>query len=433
MIGWEDGYWANETVAVDQRDGLSDAELAALVDRATARVEAIRGLEFDREIDVSVQSRAAVANGTSTDVFGRLVQTPYYNQLFEATFIVDERTDAYEAFVGEGAATLGGYYAVGQDRIVVVVAEDAAAPVVDEFVLVHELTHAVQDQYFDLEAGYRDAATLDERNGWLGLLEGDANFVASRYQERCGETWQCVAAPDANDTTSADFNVGIYLGGYNPYSDGPALVADLRNRSGGTWSAVDDAFEDPPRSAEQVIHPERYPAERPAEIADPAGQQGDWRLFATERLGEAWLYAMLFYQDSEYGISVIDRSTFLDPDGGLDDTYNYTSVPTDGWANDQLRMYTDRYGERYGYTWTLVWDSPEDAREFRDAYRDVLAGHGAQQRGANTWVIPDDRPYGDAFRVVRDGDRVSIVNGPDVAALDELAPSVGNATGGDSD
>lgn len=421
VLGWENGYWANETLAIDQSDGLSDAELEAYVSRAMARVEAIRGLEFERELNVTVQSRAALVNATATDTFRRMVLTPYYNQLFEAMFIVDERTDAYDAYVGEDTATLGGYYAVGQNRIVIV-AEDRNAPVIDEYVLVHELTHAAQDQHFDLEAGYRNSTTLDGLNGRLGLLEGDANYVAYRYQERCDGVWQCVATP-GSDGPTADFNVGIYLGGYNPYSDGPSLVATLRERSG-DWSAVNAAYTDPPVSSEQVIHPERYPDDRPGPLTEPAGPEGDWELFGVERVGEAWLYAMLFYQDAEYGIPVIDRSTFFDVTGGMDDTYNYTSVPSEGWSNDELRMYAARSGDARGYTWTLAWDTERDAREFRDAYLEVLAGHGAQQRGPNTWVIPEDNPYADAFRVVLDGDTVTIVNAPTVADLETLAPGL---------
>src|SRR5262249_20761062 len=51
-----------------------------------------------------------------------------------------------------------------------------------------------------------------------------------------------------------------------PYRAGFAFVAALRRRQ--PWSAVDAAFRRPPRSTEQIIHPERYLADdKPIPIA----------------------------------------------------------------------------------------------------------------------------------------------------------------------
>src|SRR6185295_17861661 len=46
-----------------------------------------------------------------------------------------------------------------------------------------------------------------------------------------------------------------------PYRAGFTFVAALRRRQ--PWSAVDAAFARPPRSTEQVLHPERYLADDP--------------------------------------------------------------------------------------------------------------------------------------------------------------------------
>ncbi|HKL30417.1 MAG TPA: hypothetical protein VJ898_14260, partial [Natrialbaceae archaeon] len=50
VIGWENGYWYDESIDVDQSDGLSDAELDRFVARTMARVERIRGLEFRENV-----------------------------------------------------------------------------------------------------------------------------------------------------------------------------------------------------------------------------------------------------------------------------------------------------------------------------------------------------------------------------------------------
>jgi hypothetical protein len=57
-LGWEDGYWHNETLDVDPTDGLNRSELDAVVARGKARVEAIRGLEFEKPVNVRIIDRA---------------------------------------------------------------------------------------------------------------------------------------------------------------------------------------------------------------------------------------------------------------------------------------------------------------------------------------------------------------------------------------
>ncbi|WP_237560395.1 hypothetical protein [Halolamina rubra] len=66
-LGWEDGYAATDSVAVDASDGLNESELDAVVARTMARVELIRGLEFEETVPVEVISREEFRNGSSRD------------------------------------------------------------------------------------------------------------------------------------------------------------------------------------------------------------------------------------------------------------------------------------------------------------------------------------------------------------------------------
>jgi hypothetical protein len=69
--------------------------------------------------------------------------------------------------------------------------------------------------------------------------------------------------------------------------------------------------------------------------------------------------------------------------------------------------------------WRSTWDSPADAREFFDGYRTVLDEHGAVERGDGVYVI-ESGPYADAFRVVRRGETVTVVNAPTIEDLDAV-------------
>jgi hypothetical protein len=53
-LGWENGYWYDEPLSVTTADGLNESEREAVVARTMARVERVRGLEFEQSVPVSV-------------------------------------------------------------------------------------------------------------------------------------------------------------------------------------------------------------------------------------------------------------------------------------------------------------------------------------------------------------------------------------------
>jgi hypothetical protein len=107
------------------------------------------------------------------------------------------------------------------------------------------------------------------------------------------------------------------------------------------------------------------------------------------------------------------------------DPLNYGFDAVDGWGNDRLYPYvTDDSAEtnETGYVWKTVWDDETNASDFHDAYRQLIRYYGAEEvpDRSNTYRIPDDRAFGDAFWIERDGDTVVIVNAPSVEALSEV-------------
>jgi hypothetical protein len=391
--GWENGYWYNDSVRVDASDGFDERELEAITARAKARVERIRGLEFEGDVSVTVISREAFR---SRGGLGRQY-TARDDQVWEAAMLVGEDTTAAEAFGEVYGGSVAGYYAGGR---IVVVADDPDAAAVSRQTLVHELVHALQDQHLRLGG---TATTIDGQRAATGLVEGDANYVMDRYEERCGTEWDCIDQA-RRGSSSRSYNRGLFLATFHPYSDGPGLIADLRERGG--WDAVDDAYDDMPESTEQVIHPERHPDETPVDVTVPDRSADDWERFGgTETLGEATLYATFQHNG-------------LIPDDHLtsdDRRYNYSHPITDGWAGDTVVPY--RSGDEYGYVFESEWDSADDAREFAAAYRDLLRERGAERVGDGVYRVPDDDAFGDAFRVVCEGRTVRVVNAPTVDDL----------------
>ncbi|WP_433633841.1 Hvo_1808 family surface protein [Halomicrococcus sp. NG-SE-24] len=441
VVGWEDGYWYDESIAVDQSDGLTEAERRAYVGRAMARVERLRGQEFQERVELKVLSRQQyrrIVRAQADAEFGP-AQRAWENQVWEALFAVNESTDAAGEMVQLRQERIAGFYLPGTNDIYVI-AESEDRPVVDNATLIHELTHALQDQQVGLSSPSLRAQTMDGRRGVDGLVEGEAMYVEKLYEHRCRSGWECVTTPGPDPPEAPyeggplpDYNLAMQVATIQPYSDGPPYVAARigANETDGTdgnaseknWSRLD--YRRPPFGSEQVIDP--------ATDADPPptlrlGEQATdgWRLYGkrgengSQTVGEAGIYTMFWYQGRAYDNQVIPWREFDTADGPLDE-FNYTSEPSDGWGNDRLWPYHD--GEKRGYVWRTTWDTDEDAVEFERAYRELLAGQNATRVGRNTWVVRRGG-FEDAFHVVRDGKRVTIVNGPTVESLTEIRPSI---------
>ena len=440
-LGWEGGYWHNESVAVDRSDGLNDAELAAVVNRSMARVEYVRGLEFERPVPVEVISRAAYRNrtdGRSYSSADRLHQ----NVKWEATFMIGESTDALGVQDRNRGAAVRGFYSPADERIVVV-SENASDPELDEITLAQELFHALQDQRFGL-AGF-DQSTRELHNARDGVIEGDGNYVDHLYEQRCGAEWDCLSPRESGSSSSSggspDVHVGLYQVTYQPYSDGVVFVQERRQRLG--WDGVDALYERPPNSTEQTIHPALYGVDEPAPIAVPDRSADRWRVpdvgpVDYAAFGEAGLFVTLWYPSYVESQAagrprdvVIPYRAHLNytPDGSELaelDPYSYSHPASAGWGRDRLVPYVTNDSaatNETGYVWKTVWDSPSDARQFADAYVALLAYHNATDVDAETdgpgtvYRIPEGEPFADAFRVVRANDTVVVTNAPSVAEL----------------
>ncbi|UVE50977.1 Hvo_1808 family surface protein [Haloferax larsenii] len=430
VLGWENGYWFDEPIDVDQSDGLNDSELEAYVARGMARVEHIRELEFDSTVPVSVISRTqyqrdnAGRSGSADSEFNR-----WNDQVWEALFVTGESEGSASAISNTTGSSVLGFYSPSDDEIKIVT-DSTGAPTIDNATLIHELHHALQDQHFDLTDERYRSQTQDGDLAIDGVVEGDAKLVELMYTDRCeAGTWDCVKTPKAGGSGGGSGgsgpNLGVLLTIFQPYSDGPVYVNELYDSGG--WAAVNDAMRNPPASSEQVIH--RTDEEpRPIEFED-TGTNG-WATFpdqgvdGSDTLGEASIYAMFWYQARTSGADTVNVRSLLDTRSAYD-TYNYDARPSAGWANDRLFPYRNEADSEteYGYVWVTEWDTEKDAREFERAYLNILKSQGVAQQNDGVYVIQEGQ-FADAFRVVRSGDRVVIVNGPTPADVDEIRPGL---------
>lgn len=140
--------------------------------------------------------------------------------------------------------------------------------------LVHELTHVLQDQVYDLTGLQNHAATDEEYAAALGLIEGHAEWVAQNYvldeftPEQRDEYYGTTDAQTGEyEEATADVTPVLAAAQSAPYALGPAFVAALADVGD---DAIDEAFAEPPLTERELMQPEVFLAGHEVpDIADP--------------------------------------------------------------------------------------------------------------------------------------------------------------------
>jgi len=143
--------------------------------------------------------------------------------------------------------------------------------------LVHELTHALQDQYFDLQREGHFPIE-GENDTYRPVFEGDAQRVSHQWVAKLSD-----ADLAAYNETAETNGETIDLGGVPdavvqffaaPYNFGEPFVDLLVSAQG--RKAVDDALRDPPRSEADLFDPFRYLEHRtPEKVETPKLAAGE--------------------------------------------------------------------------------------------------------------------------------------------------------------
>jgi len=244
-----------------------------------------------------------------------------------------------------------------------------------ELTLAHEYVHSLQDLRFGLGEG-SGGAKVKEENTEYGttvrcLIEGDATLAQILYaQQYFGPDWQKVFAdqdPQGANTEQLE-RVPPAIRRYSsfPYNECAQFVASIWREGG--WALVNEVWKDPPKTTEQILHPEKYFAKdgpRPLRVSD-----------LTETLGEGWeqLQDLTFGEFDVYNY----MTTLLEDDGRA-------QVVAAGWGAGRMAVYrkgVDASNQQVVLHLALKWDSDQDFQEFLAAERDVIAKVSAGQMQA---------------------------------------------------
>jgi hypothetical protein len=239
--------------------------------------------------------------------------------------------------------------------------------------LCHELTHALDDQRFDLLAMFRDGELEFDRCLALGaLIEGSAESVEMTLRTRGA----LPLVPISVLLDQGERRIAAYLARHDDiplllarafifqYFSGLVFAETVKRRRLEGWAALDEVFAKPPRTTEQVLHPAKYFAGETARPLTPWRPQG-WTMAAENALGE--LGASIALEGFGLETRAAERAAA-------------------GWGADRIAHLVDADGAGI-FVWDTTWDTLVDAREFFTAARTGLRGPLRAGRGGTRLAL----------------------------------------------
>lgn len=294
-------------------------------------------------------------------------------------------------------------------------------------VMAHELTHALQDQHFNLRRFQKwPHGDSDAQLAAHALIEGDATLAMMVYMAKNPLVALAFTRSLSGGVNTEQFNKApraLRESLIFPYLQGSEWATVVYRRAG--FAGLSAAFSKLPLSSEQILHPEKYltyerplkitlpdvsgllnaneknPTSGPPTVGRPLPTAG-WHRIDADVNGE-WGYYLLLDQ--------------------------FLNAPAEsrraaaGWAGDRYHVYEGANPGQVMIAHVSAWDTEADAREFFDAYV-----KRTQRRYPNANFLTDIRnPTSDTLKTFQtsEGQVVMEVRGSRVTIIEGLPAQVG--------
>lgn len=367
-------------------DGWDQAELERRAAEITAQVEELRGRSFQRPVGVHFASpddfRAYMERMEEELLSEEHSDGSVHLSKALGLIPADLDVDAVAERMLEGM--VGGFYDPFSKAFYLAEATQAdLAP----SILAHELTHALDDQHYGLNAGlFERIDSSDRLFAYKAVVEGSGLNLQMAWMREYDDGLD-LAAMGAETERSLAALEGVPAALWMPlvwsYTGGADFLVRGTGGRGQFELApdadVDRAFRAPPESTEQVLHPEKYwdPESRddPHAVAFEVGElPRGWSVRFEDTLGEVGLALLTMpLEDREPIDSVVELARPIGNEFAA------------GWGGDRAILFTHEGGASIVHL-TTVWDSVRDAGEFY-ACLSMLEDH-LLENAAGLW--PDE-------------------------------------------
>jgi hypothetical protein len=266
-----------------------------------------------------------------------------------------------------------------------------------DMLVAHELTHALQDQYFGVHTEIDRITDNDDRVLALkSVIEGDATLVGYGYTSGIinAETINALLIhledmPRIFDVQSPDTPAALRDSLIFQYTDGSRFVGEVYQHGG--WKAVNALYGKPPLSTQEIIDPALYFSHSVPLVITVRGWAPalrEWREVAENTYGELLLRIILTRGAGSQSGTVLARA----------------------WRGDRMAVLQSG-GRETTVIWIVALSDDTNAAAFAQAYEGIL-------ERTSTGVVPA------VHHVERRGNAVLAIIGPGAARSARLAPTI---------
>ena len=351
----------------------SDNDPRVEVQAIEAKLPAVRKLAFKRAVPLDLESAAQARDYMSTEL--RKETTPQQLQDDRDSGVMlalwPRNFDPERVALNMESSVLLGFYSPETKHMVMLAGDDAAfSQVVDgsgnpisfphmrEMTLAHELTHALQDQYFDLSRLEHIRHDDDRQLAFRAIVEGDATLTGLMYTFKNLDSAEARAALGelinmsyASPREMVSVPDTITMPGGFVYSAGARFVAHAFKRGG--FAAVNELLRNPPSSTREILEPDKFfgHPNPPAKIAIRGYEKSlaRWQLVEENTLGEVMMVAMVHQN--------------------LGDAENWLPLGN-SWRADRFVILKN--GNAMAVIGFIVFADPAIAARFTDTYSRIL-------------------------------------------------------------
>ena len=345
------------TTTVEVRVTASDSLDSFVVDRIRrelaelmVKAEEVRGLPFLSVPDVVIldetefSARVAETIAEDLDEEDLAIDSRYLALLG----MLPEGTDLYGLYIDLFAEQVAGFYDGDEGELVVPAAPEGFTPL-QRVTVVHELVHALTDQYFDFNEDYTtliDEGNGDDTSAYLAVIEGDAQRASFVYLESLSpfDAIQVATEAFAIDSTVFDSTPAwIQDDLLFPYRQG--LIFTEAVLGAGGLAGIDETYIDPPTTTEQILDYDKYVVgEGPLDLPVAATELAGWDIHDEGSFGE-------------WGLRLILGESLLPGEA---------TQAAAGWGNDRYTVYAR--GDDVAVVLHYIGDAERDAEELADAF-----------------------------------------------------------------
>ena len=371
---------------------LTQPEAEAAVTAVLPELEAIRGLTFKKKVPVKVVDDAK-ARAYALARFKRMTPDAKIaadTKAYQLLGLVPPGTDILATMLDVLEEQAGGFYDPQTKSFYLL---DDMPRMMTGPLTTHEMTHALEDQYYDIDG--RIEKVLDDDDAAFAVAsvaEGSASLTMAVSMAReiasgklDAQALSAMADSEAGRAEKLDAMPGVLrrqlLG---PYVLGALFLSrgDLASTAGGYPRAdAKAAWDKLPRSSEQILHPEKYwdPAKRdePLSVTVPD---------CAAVLGQGWTRAGRgVLGELTIGGLVGATAPSSRDEKAMTSAAPWTVTAAAGWGGDRFELW--KKGEDAVALLLTRWDTQGDATEFETALRTSSPALHARRSGTTVAVV----------------------------------------------